>query len=561
MTQNNLSRLEQARQFRLQGKIGQSIKKYREVFESNPKFFIQLKQLGDLYMQKEKIEQAIICYQRLLKIQQTDRANIDILMSLGNAFKEKKNNANAIAYFKTVLQIKPNFRPALKKLEDLYLQEAIKSQRQGLTDRAFTYFKERMYLYSIDMDEVKKKLKEFGIQNYILRLGNAGIGDQLMSAAVTSRLFDFLEIDFLGIEQNSLTNKNRTDGYWPIIGTRLMNSQNQQISSYSLLGIHEMAIDTNKIKISRIQIKEASDEDPLNHFFEQLLKSCQTEKSQNIVPPHVPMRRWPKILPFLTGSNSFIDNLKAQSRHHISSNKSCFQKEKQTNCSFMKILFHLRLGDVAPLDNLIPNKIIYPYIEYSQKKNKGKTGGGIFNFSHVPTQGYTANYHFLNYFQKVSKRIKTELKDRVVGGLITDGCQAAFSWIKKSDHLQSVLQSYGVKSNPSFLDQKEKEKQDIFMTDFQHLDAIIYGEEYFHETVASILDADILITSTGNFSFLISEYLRNKKQKRIIFNQKLFFGQDTLLAQNPIDSPEAVDELVCLIKTAISELNFKNQND
>lgn len=549
--------LEQAKTLRKAGQFQEAINKYRKGFEFNPKFLSALERLGNIYSRETStLEKAAICYQRILDIQPN---NISMLMNLGSIFIKQEKYEYAIEVFNKILALDSKTNSVFDFVFQSYITIACHYQSNGQNWKAFKLLEKLLEYRGISLSRLRDKLNDLEIRQYVVPISEAGLGDQLVCANVASKICDCLGLNFSGVcFRNSET---RTDGYWRL-GNMKMNfklSEIDSLTSTDLLGISQIpTFSPSSKEIVKISIKP-QDSNYIISVFDKIhkltLSKTVTGKILQInLPVHA--RKYEVFFPEKSCFKNRVQENFQTNRVKFFQGKSGFNKITDRGRKPAKILFHLRLGDVACLDNLIPGKLLSPWIELRNYKKKEKKGTGIFSYENAPIKGYAANRSFTKVFTIVSKVLKKKFKQNIHIGLITDGFDTAFEFIKRSNYLLELLKSYNENIDMKYLSQKEKEEKENFYKNFEHIDSIIYGEDKFCETIESIIDSDILVTCQSHFSFQVSEFLSPPHQKRIIFDE-MFTRANTFLVCNPIDSPEVSDEIVNLVETILKEKQFE----
>ncbi len=100
-----------------------AIKKYEQCVKLNPGFLPALKALGRLYSKYKRWESLIEMYENELSVTSDHDQKIFLLDKVGSLWEEKLNNVDkAIASYQRILELAPNYLPAIRTLGKLYVR-------------------------------------------------------------------------------------------------------------------------------------------------------------------------------------------------------------------------------------------------------------------------------------------------------------------------------------------------------------------------------------------------------------------------------------------------------
>jgi tetratricopeptide (TPR) repeat protein len=177
MALNQAKVLKNAEKYLRQGKIDAAIAEYQQLVQENPKDLNTINKIGDLYARHGKIREAIAQFSKIAEFYSAD----------GFLLK-------AIAIYKKINKLDPNYMEAYSRLADLYSQQGLvmeaKSQYQvvaehylkaGQLDRTRSVFEKLLKLAPDDLKTrlalaellVKEKKSEEAVKEYL------GVGQEL----------------------------------------------------------------------------------------------------------------------------------------------------------------------------------------------------------------------------------------------------------------------------------------------------------------------------------------------------------------------------------------------
>ena len=105
------------------GRDEEAIQKLEQSLELNPGFLPVLKSLGRLYTKYNRWESLIGMYEKELEVTQDHDQAVFLLDKIGTLWEEKLNNIDkAIETYRRLLEISPNYLPAIRILGKLYVQ-------------------------------------------------------------------------------------------------------------------------------------------------------------------------------------------------------------------------------------------------------------------------------------------------------------------------------------------------------------------------------------------------------------------------------------------------------
>lgn len=322
------------------------------------------------------------------------------------------------------------------------------------------------------------------IKSYSISLRDSGLGDQLLNANFAAKTCERLGLKFSGIREASLIDeKSHREGYLKI---------------YQYLGITDIARIQDKDLLVIPPSKTKSILSFLAHIKRGINKpSNSTKKSLCIEPPMPVCYRSIKYLKDSNGnylSNQFSAQLK----------NACKIPIRPSGEEKKKILFHIRLGDVANLE-LLPGKIFIPWCYAVDHE-------GFMSLSEQ--SAHYRNDHLLD-FALLSQNLRQQLKKTIEIVVVTDGYGSSFDYILERREIVEYLKQFNVNCNePAIRDLKSKHKK-YFHRKFIEANHIIYGEnvESSIKAIEQIINADVVVSSSGHFSLGLMNNFSIKKQE------------------------------------------------
>ncbi|WP_146242341.1 hypothetical protein [Acaryochloris thomasi] len=234
-------------------------------------------------------------------------------------------------------------------------------------------------------------------------------------------------------------------------------------------------------------------------FLEHIQKRAKSPEAKRSLCFETPMPVCYRSVKYLDSHNgNYLNNqfsAQLKSLYHI---KKTQQEEHQK-----KILFHIRLGDVANLE-LLPEKIFIPWCYAINQE-------GFINLSEQTTH---YRHDHLSDFSLLSQRLCQEISETIEIIVVTDGYSTSFDYISGKRELVEYLKSFNLNFNKSTIRDLKSKYRKYFHRKFSGASQIIYGEEVelSLEAIKQIASADIVISSSGHFALGLMNNFAIKKQ-------------------------------------------------
>jgi len=474
--------------------------------------FVALIRATELSIQANAIVQAEKLLQRAVSYPQKNifRAHI----AAGLLAQEKQQFKLAVGSFLKALEVSPDKFVAYKScaiaMGELYHKNAMTSDRKSLNLQVSPLALLERWLSSqigVSLTDMAKKFNQLGISYYVVSPGGNGIGDRLVSANISAKLMEILGLKFIGIDKNVITGKSGRSDWW--------NTNQDKPGLYENIGLTRLPQIETRSKGGKKKVVEYAppNDGNLLAWFQGLnnvLDECRLSDSlvveKTMVKVVIDTNIYGMLSPFLWDDvgdcmeNGFHD---------------AFMKVRETFIEEKKfdLLWHLRLGDEANIHNIIPNGVFTPY--------RFERTGEVFTRDSLKKLKYMIRYDKIKEFSEFSQKLK-KLIPGIKMGLISDGYDFSFEFIKNRESLHKRLEKYGLDIKKLDLDSLKRECQDSFFAAFSHMDEIIYGESYdsFDKSVKAIASTPTIITSNGIFASNLVNNCSNNKQAVFLFSRE-----------------------------------------
>ncbi len=168
-----------------------------------------------------------------------------------------------------------------------------------------------------------------------------------------------------------------------------------------------------------------------------------------------------------------------------------------------RLLFHVRLGDVANLE-LLPGKILIPWCFAHEDE-------GFIEIAHQLS--HYRNDHLLD-FSALVKSLRSKLGHQIEINVISDGFDTSFEYILDRQKILDYIASYGLRFDESKVKALKTRYRDDFHKSFEKADTITYGEgaNAVMRAIDLIINSDVIVSSSGHFALGVMNNLGNRAQ-------------------------------------------------
>lgn len=344
----------------------------------------------------------------------------------------------------------------------------------------------------IYVDKVFVEFKNI-INGYVLSLNKSGLGDQLLTAKVSSFLLELVGLSCRGFNAESLINGGRI-------------SQSNFI--YKSLGFTDLTYDSSSgerlVNISldiadfgNEQVNIAKSLSIITNKLLQSLKSTSKDSKGFLLDLNITAQTCDKLIcnsPYLFYHKTiFMQKL-----------RESFKKQPTVICSsksdkWLKIMFHIRLGDTAIIELPSNKGFVFPH------------QGIVTKTLSEMKQRFPDRWFDLESLRELAYQVKC-LDRKTVIQVSTDGFELARKILVEKG--LPILKELELR--PVDIEEVIRDREINFMSDWNFVDSIAFGEndQSFLDTLYSSANADIIFSTGGHFIYnLVSLFsLENKPQ-------------------------------------------------
>jgi hypothetical protein len=176
------------------------------------------------------------------------------------------------------------------------------------------------------------------------------------------------------------------------------------------------------------------------------------------------------------------------------------------------VVFHLRLGDVANIDDIVENAVLVPW--------RFLYHGELFSGIERERIRDSARYDKLEEFADAARRLRASFPGIRIG-VVTDGYDYSYTYLTK-DRAAQRLRMLGVEIDNIDLNEKKLKHKEIFFEKFRDVDFIIYGEsdDRFSQTISALISAPLVVSSSGIFASTIVNNFGTQHQTVFLFHRE-----------------------------------------
>ncbi len=346
-----------------------------------------------------------------------------------------------------------------------------------------------IYIYEyiigyIEIHRIRKLIKTKRIKNYAIKLRNSGLGDQFLCGNASAKISEILGLQFIGIDSSSIHDEKahrqcylEAYGFLAIYDLPLLDSQEILILNNDNI-VKNFSEVTRNISTSISKLKE-----PLNTLYIDMNTGTANR------------------------SLKFLNNKKGN--YLVNQFSSCIKSNFQSLDLYrqekIKVLFHLRLGDVANLE-IVKGKVFVPRYhiinDYSKFLIDTKE---IINDS---------RYDRREEFEFLSKHLYSIFDQEIKMVMITDGYDFPLEYLSEQPDLIELFKTHGFNYDNNQSEQLKQQFKTKFFKQFDFFEDIIYGEGAgkLENSMESLLSSDMIISSNGHFPLSILNNLGGREQ-------------------------------------------------
>ncbi len=271
-----------------------------------------------------------------------------------------------------------------------------------------------------------KIMKACGITKFCVAFHQSGLGDQFLTAMVTSKLCGMIELQFAGVVAETVAYRNRIDD--------LFDNESKTGWFHEIFGRTVPMVSSSECILIKIGGKKPAG------LIQSILK-CGLEKSSK------------SILVLQISAQDAAANIAHLEDGYGNCLENPFYRAYQANlpapavapAGKKRILFHVRLGDITPLAGLREGYYVLP-----AQSAIGEIDFELVNIDDYPRHSRNSG---LDYLAEMARRLKETVGDRVEFALISDGAARPLDLLNRDSIQARLREEFGLSDVASYLEE------------------------------------------------------------------------------------------------------------
>jgi hypothetical protein len=337
----------------------------------------------------------------------------------------------------------------------------------------------------------KNIMNASGVTKFAVEFHQSGLGDQFLTAMVTSKLCGMMGLQFAGVVAETVVHRNRIDD--------LFDSDSGDGWFHEAFG-HALPM-VPYSECIRVVITGTTP----SELIRNVLQVNVAQSSKSILILHISAQDAAATITHLDDSfgncieNPFYRAYQSKFPAHIVG-----RTEKK------RILFHVRLGDTVPLEGLREGYYVLPT----------QSAIGTIHFLLITIDEYPRHPRnpSLDYFAELARRLKDIFGDRVEFALISDGVARPLDLLARDAIKSRLREEFGLSDAGSYLEEVSASYRRKFEI-LSQLGVAIMGEgrQEFRRSLEQLRNADVTISTSGHFAIAVENCMAPETKKQSIF--------------------------------------------